>query len=312
MRESALLDYIYQTAAATGPVTIAPGDDMGALTIAGAEVLVTVDQLADGVHADLATMPLDRVARKAVMRNLSDVAAMAAKPCGAVAAAMLPRDFGEARSRELFDHLRQAAGSFDCPLLGGDIGMWDHPLLLTVTVLAEPAGIEPVRRSGARPGETVYVTGALGGSLESRDGYCHHLDFTPRVTLARLLAGSSHTRPGAMIDLSDGLGRDLPRLCEASGVSAEIDAGSLPISAAASQAATRTGRPAWQHAIGDGEDYELLFTAGGDEVPAEIQGVAIHRIGRLTEATGGRAAATLTLETGERIELTNHGWEHHG
>jgi thiamine-monophosphate kinase len=312
MRESALLNHIYQTAATTaGENVIPPGDDMGALNIAGRQVLVTVDQLADGVHADLATMPLQKVARKAVMRNLSDVAAMAATPCGAVVAATLPRDFGETRATDLFDAMRAAAAEFNCPLIGGDIGMWDHPLLLSVTVLAEPAGITPVLRQGAQPSDAIYVTGALGGSLETMDGYSHHLDFTPRLDLARTLAGNDSTRPHAMIDLSDGLGQDLPRLCHAGNVSASVDGSALPISAAAQQAAARTGQPPWQHAIGDGEDYQLLFTAAPNTIPHSLAGVTLHRIGTITKATD-QPRATLILEDNTPLDLQAFGWEHHG
>jgi len=311
MRESALLEHIYRTASMTGPGVIPPGDDMGALNIAGASVLVTVDQLADQVHADLTTMPLKKVARKAVMRNLSDVAAMAAKPCGAVVAATLPRDFGEARATELFDHMKSAAEGFNCPLIGGDIGMWEGKLLLSITVFAEPAGIEPILRSGARRGEGVYVSGALGGSLEPIQGHAHHLDFTPRLGLARALAAEPTTRPSAMIDVSDGLGRDLLRLCQASQASALLEADRLPISDAAKQAAARTGDPAWQHAVSDGEDYELLFTAPKDAVPGHLAGVALHRIGEIVEPAG-EPSATLTLPSGEQVDLATHGWEHQG
>ena len=121
-----LLRYIYRSNAVMPPgVTIPPGDDMGAVRVGDRTVLVTVDQLADGVHVNLATATLDQVGRKAVTRNLSDVAAMAVKPVGAVVAACLPRDFGEANATGLFDAMRDAAAAFDCPLVGGDIMMWD-------------------------------------------------------------------------------------------------------------------------------------------------------------------------------------------
>ena len=309
MRESALLEHIYRTAADSAAASIPPGDDMGAMTVGGAQVLVTVDQLADQVHADLQTMALDRVARKAVTRNLSDVAAMAARPSGAVVAATLPQDFGESRATHLFDAMKHVAERFECPLIGGDIGLWPHALLLSVTVFAEPAGIEPVRRSGARVGDAVYVSGALGGSLETVDGYCHHLDFTPRINLARALAGQSPTRPHAMIDLSDGLGRDLTRLCQASGVSATIDAERLPISDAARQASEKTGLAPWRHAVADGEDYELLFTAPPGSIPRTCEGVELHQIGTLIEPAD-QPAATLSFATGQTIDLAHAGWEH--
>ncbi len=275
-------------------VSIPPGDDMGAVRIGDQVVLVTVDQVVDGVHVDLQRDALAKVGRKCITRNLSDVAAMAAKPVGAVAAACLPRDFGEADATALFDALRATAEQYACPLIGGDISMWDGKLIVTVTIFAEPAGIEPVRRGTARPGDGLYVTGQLGHSFASG----HHLSFEPRVALARLLAGDPQTRPTAMIDLSDGLAQDLPRLTG----HALIEAALLPIR-------ERTPEPRWRHAIGDGEDYELLFALPpGSEahLPREIDGVPITRIGRVA----GDGGVRLTLPDGETPELSGLGWEH--
>jgi len=315
MRELELLSHIYGSNPNLPPdVTIPPGDDMGAVSIGGSTVLVTVDQLADGVHFDLVNTEINKIGRKAVTRNLSDVAAMAAKPVGAVAAACLPKGFGEARAKALFDAMHATANSFNCPLIGGDISVWDQKLIVTVTIFAEPAGIEPVLRSGAKAGDTIYVTGHLGGSLitlDDRQGYTHHLDFTPRIDLARTLALSSATRPHAMIDLSDGLGLDLVRICEQSGVNAHINADQLPISDAASAAAKHSSRPAWQHTLGDGEDYELCFTAPSDSLPDQIDGIPITSIGHVADQRSGPRVA-LQLADGTLADAADFGWEHSG
>ncbi len=318
MRELDLLSHIYRSnAGLPAGVTIPPGDDMGAVTLAGANMLVTVDQVADGVHVDLANTPIEKVGRKAITRNLSDVAAMAAKPVGAVAAACLPKGFGEERAQVLFDAMRSTAEYFGCPLIGGDISAWDQRLILTVTVFAEPAGIDPVLRSGAQVGDVVYVTGALGGSLvtlQDPPGYIHHLDFTPRLDLARTLAGNPATRPHGMIDLSDGLASDLTRLCEQSGACARIDASRLPISAAAGLASIQSGHPAWRHAIGDGEDYELCFAAHG-EIPGEVDGVEITPIGEIVQRGSGdqsQGKVTMRLPDGSLLDVAGLGWEHSG
>ncbi len=315
MRELELLWHIYRSnASLPADVAIPPGDDMGAVVIGSATVLVTVDQVADGVHVDLTTTPIGKVGRKAITRNLSDVAAMAAKPVGAVAAACLPVGFGEDRAKALFDAMRTTAEDFNCPLIGGDISTWDQRLILTVTVFAEPDGIEPVLRRGAQIGDTVYVTGSLGGSLimvDSPAGYVHHLDFTPRIELARLLAGDPATRPHCMIDLSDGLGQDLTRLCEQSGVHAEIDIERLPISDAAGLAAQRSGRPGWRHTLGDGEDYELCFTAPPNRIPTSVGGVPVTPVGRII-ATGTGARVTARLSDGKMVDMAGLGWEHSG
>jgi thiamine-monophosphate kinase len=139
MREFDLLQHVYAANSALGAeVVIPPGDDMGGIRWGNRLLLATVDQVADGVHVQVEGTPLDLIARKAIVRNLSDVAAMAAVPLGAVAAVSLPRDFGEDRARQLADALRHHADRYHCPLFGGDVSMWDHPLLITVTVFAEP------------------------------------------------------------------------------------------------------------------------------------------------------------------------------
>jgi thiamine-monophosphate kinase len=318
MRELELLSHIYRSnPALPAGVMIPPGDDMGAVSIGGTAVLVTVDQVADGVHIDLANTPVEKIGRKAITRNLSDVAAMAAKPVGAVAAACLPRGFGEDKAKALFDAMRATAEQYDCPLIGGDISMWDQLMILTVTVFADPAGIAPVLRSGAQAGDAIYVTGKLGGSIvtmEDPPRYTHHLDFTPRIDLARILAGDANTRPHAMIDLSDGLGLDLTRICEQSEVSAELDMDRLPISAAAQVAAKRSGQPAWRHAMGDGEDYELCFTAppGSPEMILEhIDGVPITQIGTIVDQHPGQRVM-VRLSDGTLADTAGLGWEHKG
>ena len=314
MHELELLSHIYQAnPALPGTVTVPPGDDMGAVVVGGQTLLVTVDQLADGVHFDLANTPLEKVGRKAITRNLSGVAAMAAKPVGAVAAACLPKEFGEDRAKALFDAMRKTAEAFDCPLIGGDLSTWHGHLILTVTVLAEPAGIQPVLRSGAKVGDRVYVTGSLGGSLDAISdppGYVHHLDFTPRINLARKLAGNPEARPTAMIDLSDGLAQDLTRICEQSGVSACIESDKLPISRAAQQAAAQSGNEPWRHALGDGEDYELCFTSPR-QLPESEDGVSITPIGMIVE-TGDGSRLQVMGPDGTEFDVKELGWEHKG
>ena len=204
----------------------------------------------------------------------------------------------------LLHAIRETAAAYDAPLIGGDTATADGPLTLSVTVLAHADGVEPVRRTGARPGDAIYVTGLLGGSLHPYEGKTHHLDFEPRVDLARTLAAGPETRPTAMIDLSDGLARDLPHLTQ----SAEIKAHLLPVSPVARQIKARDGRPGWLHAVADGEDYELLFTANTDaSIPRQIDGVPITRVGEVTDGEG-----IILIDGAERVHLEGLGWEHHG
>lgn len=323
MREEDLLHHICARTREAGPgVLIPPGDDMAMVVVDEGRVLVGVDQVVDGIHVDLASVPLSLVGRKAVSRSLSDVAAMAGRPRSALAAACLPREMGRERAQDLFDAMRQTAESYGCPLVGGDITIWDRPLVLSVTTLADPAGVEPVRRDGARPGDVICVTGNLGGAYFEESGGepgrgPHHLHFEPRIDLARRLATTDGIELHAMIDLSDGLATDLRRLCAASGVPAEIHEAELPLRPAAVAAAERDGRDAIDHALTDGEDYELCFTleAGAAEasLPNEIDGVAITRIGLILEAEEAAADSLIWLvsKSGGRRALTAAGWEHH-
>jgi len=292
MRENDLLQHVYAANANLGSafagVTIPPGDDMGAIEFGDRSLLVAVDQIADGVHFNLVDTPIEKIGRKAVTRNLSDVAAMAAKPAAAVAAVCLPRDFGDANAKVLLDAIRSTGESFGCPIVGGDISMWDGKLLISVTVFAEPwedgdgHAVAPLERRGARPGDAIYVTGELGHSFPTG----HHFNFEPRLKLAHHLASQSGTRPTAMIDLSDGIAQDLPRLVD----HAELHARILPIRSHESS----PDREPWQHALGDGEDYELLFTAPADaDIPHafgdeddEDNQTLITRIGTVTDAGG--------------------------
>lgn len=312
MREFDLIQSIVaKNDALPDAVTIPPGDDMAAIELDQTQLLVAVDQVIHGVHFDPASATIEQIGRKAVTRNLSDVAAMAAWPVGMVACVQLPRTMSAEDAKRLLDAVRRAGEAYDCPLIGGDTSIVDGKLSLSITVFARPDGVRPVTRRGAAVGDAIYVTGQLGGSLHAYDGKTHHLDFEPRLTIARQLAGDPKTRPTAMIDLSDGLARDLPHLIKASqdapAIGADIDARCLPVSAVARQYAVRDSRPGWMHAVADGEDYELLFTAKPEQtLPEVIDGVEITRIGTLIDKPG----ITL-LQGGDRIDLAGLGWEHH-
>ncbi len=309
MNENDLLQHVYSAnRALPAGVQIPPGDDLGAMAFGGDTLLVGVDQLIGGVHFDPHTASPEQIGRKAVTRNLSDIAAMAAEPVAAVAAVTLPVNCQDAWVRRLFDATRQTAAAYHCPLIGGDIAMARGPLSLTVTVWARPGGIAPVTRRGAQPGDAIYVSGALGHSLPTG----HHLDFEPRLALARALAGDKALRPRAMMDLSDGLAQDLPRMVD----HAEIDAAALPLRSGpgtdAHSDAHSDGaedRPAWQHAVGDGEDYELLLIAEPHVVyPDTVAGVPLTRVGRVTSSGG----AVVCTPDGARHPLQGLGWEHRG
>ena len=297
--ENELLAFIASgNAGLPGSVVIPPGDDMAMFRVGGADLLIAVDPLIEGVHFTLGAASPEQIARKALTRNLSDVAAMAAKPVAAVVAAQLPGDTSEAFAQRLVRGLQATAAAFACPIVGGDVAIHRSAtaiLSLTVTVLAEPDGVEPVRRRTAKLGDAVWVSGELGGSLNA-DGTGHHLDFTPRLALARALASSPETRPSSMMDLSDGLAMDLPRLVK----HATVDLASVP---------TRAGVDDVRRALGDGEDYELLFTARPEvALPERLDGVRLTRIGTVTASGGVRFLDA----HGTMVDASALGWEHRG
>lgn len=276
-----------------GLVKLGQGDDLAVLKWPAAELLlVGTDQVIDGVHFDSMVQSPRLIGQKAMNRNLSDCAAMACLPAAAVTTVALPRGSGIEYARELYRGLRDAADPFDCAIVGGDTASWDGKLVLTVTILGRSAGIEPVTRGGARPGDGIYVTGPLGGSLLGR-----HMTFQPRVELGRKLAMTG--RVTAMIDLSDGLSRDLTQICKESGVGAVVEADSVPIHPDALTASSDGRRPL-DHALHDGEDHELLVAGALDDF-----GAPLVRIGRMTSD----AAMWLSGQHG-MTPLVPRGWEH--
>jgi thiamine-monophosphate kinase len=210
-----------------------------------------------------------------------------------VVSVALPKGSGVNYAQELYKGLRAAADPFNCAIVGGDTGSWPGKLAMSVMILGRSAGIAPVTRAGAQPGDRLYVTGPLGGSLLGR-----HMRFSPRVHLARELA--SRGRINAMIDLSDGLTRDLGHICKESGVGAIVDADRVPIHDDARMLASRDNIDPLTHALGDGEDYELLLTSPDD--------LSVHGVFLIGTVTADRNIRMRTM-TG-LAPLTVRGWEH--
>ncbi len=303
MREQALLAHIAARTAPHPLVMIGPGDDCAVVASAGdCPLLVTTDQVIAGRHFREGE-DLTLVARKAVCRSLSDIAAMAGTPRWAVATGAIPAGMSQLDAQTLTDALHATAGAFNCPIVGGDIAATDGPLVITVTIAGTPHTTRgPVLRSTAQPGDHLYVTGALGGSLPSR----RHLTFTPRLIEAQWLATLLGNDLHAMMDLSDGLGIDSARLATASGVTIAIDAPRLPRHEHVAD---------WRAAMGDGEDYELLFTASaGAPVPPRCPptGTAITLVGTVTVHGAGIGAprCTVTDAAGKSHDAATLGWEH--
>jgi thiamine-monophosphate kinase len=237
------------------------GDDAAIVALAGRpECLVTVDMINDQVDFDLAKDDPRRIGRKALAVNLSDIAAMAGRPLAVVIALALPRAGALALAQELYLGMLPLAEQYDFAIAGGDTNCWNGPLAISVTLLGEITERGALKRSGARPGDWLLATGAFGGSILGR-----HFDFEPRVREALLLNERYELHAG--MDVSDGLSLDASRLAEASGCGVALRLDAVPISAAAEQLAAerQDGASALEHALSDGEDFELILALAPDE-----------------------------------------------
>ncbi len=310
----------------SGILNLGIGDDCAVLRPRrGEELVVTTDLSLENVHFRRDWHPPQSVGHRCLARGLSDLAAMGARPEAAFLSLALPRELARSQSRSwmqgFFDGLMALAERHRVPLAGGDLaksppGLRDAGGLVVADIVllgSVPKG-RSLLRSGARPGDLIYVTGALGGSsaelaaLERRPaafrradigGQGHpHLYPEPRLAAGRQLMRNDLAT--AAIDLSDGLSTDLAHLCEESGLGAEIEAESLPVDA----------RATLQQALHGGEDYELLFTAAPKTVvPSSLGGVALHAIGRMKKR--GKAPQVQMIHPGgKRTLLQAGGWEH--
>jgi thiamine-monophosphate kinase len=290
--EFAYIDWLRRQTPANPRVRLGPGDDAAALALTpGAPCLVTTDMLLEGSCFVLAEAGPRRVGRKAMAVNLSDIAAMAGRPVVAVVSVGLPRRGGRPLAEELYRGLREVADAFDTAVAGGDTNSWDGPLVISVTVLGEATARGPVTRSGARPGDWLLVTGPLGGSILGK-----HLDFTPRVREALALHEAADLH--ALIDVSDGLAADVNHICEESHCGAVLRAEAVPIAGASR--ALADGRTPLEHALGDGEDFELVCAvapADGERLvrTQPVPGVTLYHVGECVESglwleEGGRRA----------------------
>ena len=299
-----LIDWIQSQHNPTDFVRIPQGDDLAVLKWNAADLLlVGVDQALDGVHFDSALHAPRLIGRKVMNRNLSDCAAMACLPAAAVATVALTKGTGIEYAKELYLGLRDAADPFGCVLVGGDTASWPGKLAVTVTILGKSAGITPITRAGAKPGDTLFVSGHLGGSILGR-----HLSFTPRIELAQALLKALGENLHAMMDLSDGLAQDLPRLCKASNVGAQIHTANLPIHPDAWTLSENDHLPAGLHALADGEDYELLFAIHPDAIPniVNLTETPLTAIGTIT----AEKSLHLIDESGASHPWPKLGFEH--
>jgi thiamine-monophosphate kinase len=290
------------------------GDDCAVLRLAGRDTLITTDFTLEGIHFRRDWHPAESVGHRCLVRGLSDIAAMGGEPVAVFLSLALPRNLPQAWVRRFARSLVGLADRYGATLAGGDTAESPDGILADIIAVGRVPKRKAILRSGARPGDRIYVSGALGGSaaaivqmranpkqrLNPRE-FGRHFYPEPRVELGRILRERGWAT--AMIDTSDGLSTDLAHICEESGVGAELDAAQIP--------RARVGKPAREVdrdlALHGGEDYELLFTAPARKrIPAQIGGVALTQIGRITR---GRRIFIRNAK-GVGYELSPRGWEH--
>lgn len=276
------------------------GDDAAVVRVRASKLALCCDPVIEGVHFDPAA-PAELIGRKAVNRNLSDLAAMGAEPDWLLVSVVLPAAMTVARLRGVLRGVRAAASAAGAAVVGGDVACGPGPLTVTVTATGR-APRRPLRRDALQVGDTLHVTGTLGGSIAG-----HHLRFRPHLAEGAWLAGQPAVRAG--MDVSDGLVLDLQTMLMASGeLGAELDAAALPVRAAARR--MEPGRPerALRRALYDGEDHCLLFAVreGGRLAPGgPLTARARAPIGRVV-----RAGGITLIERTARTALPVRGFEH--
>ncbi len=284
------------------------GDDCAVLPIGGDEALLfTSDMLNEGVHFLPERVSAHDIGYKAVMVNLSDIAAMGATPVATLLSIALPKQYGESWAREFIEGYHEASAEFDVALVGGDTTSSSSGIVVSVTAIGRAPMANIKRRKAAQVGDTILVGGELGGSAvglrhilegntESAESAVHRL---PRAQVREGEVLGREAKVHAMMDISDGLASDLRHILKASGVGAVVDLERVP---------TRTSI---EDALCGGEDYKLLLTVESGSADAIIE--------RCEEATATHLYAIGTIvegdtiewrRNGERVEVEYRGYEH--
>lgn len=277
MSELLLIEALKTLCPSNASIILGIDDDTAIVRPTRNETLVCTDMLMEGVHFLIASAGAASVGHKALAVNLSDIAAMGGKALSAYVSLALPRSlFSEEFILDFYRGMSALAQTFDVAIAGGDTNLWDGPLVVSVSVLGEAHEKGAIRRSGAKPGDQIFVTGPLGGSIDS-----HHLNFRPRLDEAKLLMDNFALN--SMMDLSDGLAKDLRSICEQSGVSALIDRQAIPL-----RDSMKDSPDALRRAFCDGEDFELCFTLSSSEanrLKAAPRFAFCRAIGRISEGS---------------------------
>lgn len=318
--------------ASTSPSVTGIGDDAAVFQIAaGKQSVITTDLLIEDIDFRRTTFPPHLLGHKALAVSLSDIAAMGARPRWSLISIGIPADvWGTDFVDRMYGGWFELANRYDVQLIGGDTSRTDEKIVIDSIVLGECAANQAVKRSGANPGDQIFVTGSLGGAaaglrLVERGAHlaAQNLDDEETQKLDHLLLRQLRPEPRvgwgivlgeerlatSMIDISDGLSSDLNHVCEASGVGALIDSSLLPIDHQVTELCGRRALDPLQLALHGGEDFELLFTVSPNNLnrlPRRVDGTQITRIGEIKMQDEG-----IRISEGTRIwELNPGGWKH--
>jgi len=308
MNEFELIAKLTRTLPTNESVVAGAGDDCAVLDLGVADklILFKTDAVVEGFHFMRETPP-EKIGRKALARCLSDIAAMAGTPTAALVTIGLPEKFDVEFIAKIYDGMNALAREHGVAIVGGETTTNPECILISISLLGTVPRGKQILRSGAKPGDAIFVTGELGGSLAEK-----HLDFEPRLAEARWLA--EHFPIHAMIDLSDGLAGDLRHILNASGVGAEILKSAVPVSREAKLRAKQssTAKPAFAAALTDGEDFELLFTVASKNAVKLLDGwkkkfpkLKLSCIGKIVAGDG-----VLIRDKGGSHKLNAQGYVH--
>jgi thiamine-monophosphate kinase len=281
----------------------------------GREIVATVDAMVAGVHF-LPDDPPDLVARKLLRTNLSDLAAMGAEPLGYLMTVSVPRDTTDAWFAAYAAGLAEDQAAFGITLLGGDTTSTPGPVSLSLTALGTVAPGQAIRRSGARPGDLLCVTGTIGdgalglraarGELRDPDGVLADRYRLPRPRLGV----ARHGLVSAALDVSDGLVQDVGHICRASGCAAEIEAEAVPLSPRARVAGHALGPDALRLILTGGDDYELAMAVPPEHLAALRKAAGAVPVTPIGRFLAGPSRVTVRAADGREVPLGRGGWDH--
>lgn len=302
-------------------VILPQGDDAAAFRVRpGFLMLVSTDALVEGIHFSLMYFSPEELGWKALAVNLSDIAAVGGTPLYFTTTLALPKTIDRTFVNGFYRGILQLANMHDVVLIGGDTCSSQKDIFVDVTILGDVKPNKVLRRAGAKPGDSIFVTGELGGSaigLELLTNYPgiarreplltgRHLRPVPRCESGRFLA--ENRIASSMIDVSDGLSTDLHHLCEQSSVGAIIEADKIPLPRVNSKTARLLTHDLVNYGLNGGEDYELLFTVPPSmrpTLPRDIFGLQVHEIGQITRRSGCRIQ-----QSGRMRKLLPAGFDH--